>query len=107
MQIEWEDARGLAERRFEREQGRHDAAEDLSELSEGEKEKGDTSQSEMPKDKISRINSVMQMWSDENKSKHLYIVLIRYFFLFLLPREFSYLCETKKYKIRNKWFRVV
>ncbi|XXG86989.1 hypothetical protein AAC387_Pa11g1786 [Persea americana] len=74
--IEWEDARGLAERRFEREQGRHDAAEDLSELSEGEKEKGDTSQSEMPKDKISRINSVMQMWSDENKSKHLYIVLI-------------------------------
>lgn len=105
MQIEWEDARGLAERRFEREQGRHDAAEDLSELSEGEKEKGDTSQSETPKDKIPRINSEMHMWSDEDKSKHLYIVLIRYFFLFLLPLHFSFPCEIKKYKIRNVWSR--
>ena len=33
-------------RRLEREQGRHDAADDLSELSEGEKEKGDANQIE-------------------------------------------------------------
>ncbi|GKG51361.1 hypothetical protein Tco_0541745, partial [Tanacetum coccineum] len=60
-------------RRLEREKGRHDAAEDLSELSEGEKEKGES----LPVNKISRINSEMVMWSDENKSRQLYIVLIR------------------------------
>ncbi|KAF8405662.1 hypothetical protein HHK36_007738 [Tetracentron sinense] len=75
IKIAWEDARGLAKRHFELEQGRNDAAEDLSELSEGEKEKGETNQTETPKDKISRINSDMQIWSDD-KSKRLYIVLI-------------------------------
>lgn len=74
-QIEWEDAKGLAKRRLEREQGRNDAAEDLSELSEGEK--GDTNQTETPvKDKIPRINSDVHIWSDDDKAKRLYIVLI-------------------------------
>ncbi|XP_024031594.1 probable sucrose-phosphate synthase 4 isoform X1 [Morus notabilis] len=87
-QIAWDDSQRLAKRRIEREQGRHDAAEDLPELSEGEKEyyfKGGDGGSTNPKDKdnaagaaaFARINSDMQIWSDqENKSRHLYIVLI-------------------------------
>ncbi|KAJ9566857.1 hypothetical protein OSB04_002823 [Centaurea solstitialis] len=72
-QIALDDAQRLANHRLEREKGRHDAAEDLSELSEGEKEKGEI----QPVSKISRINSEMQIWSpDENKSRQLYIVLI-------------------------------
>ncbi|KAJ0086403.1 hypothetical protein Patl1_07305 [Pistacia atlantica] len=75
-QIAWEDAQRLAKRRFEREQGRNDAADDLSELSEGEKEKGDANISESSK-YITRINSDLQIWNDEDKSsKNLYIVLI-------------------------------
>ncbi|KAK8642958.1 hypothetical protein V6N13_012281 [Hibiscus sabdariffa] len=76
-QIAWDDARRLAKRRLEREQGRNDAADDLPELSEGEKEKGDPNISEPTKD-LSRINSDMQIWFDDNDrpSKHLYIVLI-------------------------------
>ena len=93
VQIAWDDAQRLAKRRIEREQGRSDAADDLSELSEGEKEsKGDgnttatannvTDQSLSQKDGhvFARINSDMQIWSDlDNKSRHLYIVLIRCF----------------------------
>ncbi|GMN56471.1 hypothetical protein TIFTF001_025587 [Ficus carica] len=86
-QIAWDDAQRLAKRRIEREQGRHDAAEDLSELSEGEKEflKGGDGGTANPKDKddaaaaaaFGRINSDMQIWSDQdNKCRHLYIVLI-------------------------------
>ncbi|PWA40547.1 sucrose-phosphate synthase family protein [Artemisia annua] len=77
-QIAVDDAQRLANRRLEREKGRHDAAEDLSELSEGEKEKGES----LPVNMMSRINSEMVMWSesDENKSRQLYIVLIRYIF---------------------------
>lgn len=75
-QIAWEDTQRLAKRRFEREQGRKDASEDLSELSEGEKEKGDIMPSEMQKDKMMRNSSVLNLWSDENKTKRLYIVLI-------------------------------
>ncbi|PWA55053.1 sucrose-phosphate synthase family protein [Artemisia annua] len=73
-QIAVDDAQRLANRRLEREKGRHDAAEDLSELSEGEKEKGES----LPVNMMSRINSEMVMWSesDENKSRQLYIVLI-------------------------------
>lgn len=79
LQIAWDDARRLAKRRIEREKGRNDAAEDLSELSEGEKEKGDTNITEAPVKEISRINSEMRLWSeDDNKTRHLYIVLIRY-----------------------------
>ncbi|KAJ7949934.1 Sucrose-phosphate synthase family protein [Quillaja saponaria] len=74
-QIEWDDTQKLANRRLEREQGRNDAADDLSELSEGEKEKGDANVSEPVKD-IPRINSEMQIWSDDNKLNNLYIVLI-------------------------------
>ncbi|CAI0556057.1 unnamed protein product [Linum tenue] len=74
-QIAWDDAQRLARRRAEREQGRNDAADDLSELSEGEKEPGDATPSESAKH-ISRINSDMQMWSDEEKPRRLYIVLI-------------------------------
>nr|XP_043607606.1 probable sucrose-phosphate synthase 4 [Erigeron canadensis] len=70
--IATEAAQKLAKRRLEREKGRHDAAEDLSELSEGEKEKSET----QTVNKISRINSEMIMWSDENKSRQLYIVLV-------------------------------
>ncbi|KAJ0972860.1 hypothetical protein J5N97_020819 [Dioscorea zingiberensis] len=70
-QIEWEDSRKLEKRRMEREQGSKDAAECLSELSEGEKEKGD---SETP---MLRINSDVQIWQDEHvQNKQLYIVLI-------------------------------
>ncbi|XP_058200642.1 sucrose-phosphate synthase 4 isoform X2 [Rhododendron vialii] len=77
-QIAWDDAQKLMKRRIEIERGRNDAAEDLSELSEGEKEKSDANQAESPPDKISRINSDMQIWSDDDKPRHLYIVLIRY-----------------------------
>ncbi|XP_022718173.1 probable sucrose-phosphate synthase 4 [Durio zibethinus] len=74
-QIAWDDERKLTKRRLEREQGRNDAADDLSELSEGEKEKGDSNISDSIKD-VSRINSDTQIWFDDDKSKHLYIVLI-------------------------------
>ncbi|XP_054789508.1 sucrose-phosphate synthase 4-like [Prosopis cineraria] len=74
-QIAWDDAQKLAKRRIEREQGRNDAADDLSELSEGEKEKDVNNASESRKD-IPRISSEMQLWSDDNKSRNLYIVLI-------------------------------
>lgn len=77
MQIAWDDAQRLARRQLELEQGRNDAADDLSELSEGEKEKGDANFSE-PVKHFSRINSDMQIWSDDEKPRHLYIVLIRF-----------------------------
>ncbi|WCJ34996.1 Sucrose-phosphate synthase family protein [Euphorbia peplus] len=80
--IESDDTLRLAKRRFEREQGRNDAHDDLSELSEGEKEKekekekSDVNVQEPVKELI-RINSDMQMWSDEEeKPRNLYIVLI-------------------------------
>lgn len=82
-QIAWDDAQKLAKRRLEREKGRHDAAEDLSELSEGEKEKESNSTAQTLVDsssnKLSRINSDMQMWSDDDNNRsrrQLYIVLI-------------------------------
>ncbi|KAK9167805.1 hypothetical protein Scep_002996 [Stephania cephalantha] len=89
-QIAWEDAQKLVKRRIEREQGRKDASEDLSELSEGEKDqKGESNHSSSstttattttaePRNNkdFSRINSDVQLWSDDNKSKRLYIVLI-------------------------------
>lgn len=49
-------------------------------LSEGEK--GDTvgelQQSDTPRKKFQRNVSDLQVWSDDNKEKKLYIVLIRY-----------------------------
>ncbi|KAL3503930.1 hypothetical protein ACH5RR_033771 [Cinchona calisaya] len=73
--IAWDDAQKLVKHRLEREKGRSDAAEDLSEISEGEKEKGEGSQTDFPTH-ISRINSDTHIWSDEDKSRQLYIVLI-------------------------------
>lgn len=75
----WDDGIGLSKRRDEREQGRNDAEEDLSELSEGEKEKNDVVTTlEPPRDQMTRIRSEMQIWSEDDKSsRNLYIVLIR------------------------------
>lgn len=77
-QVAWDDGRRLAKRKLEREQGRSDAAEDLSELSEGEKEKSDAVATvESAKDNMPRISSEMQIWSEDDKSsRNLYIVLI-------------------------------
>ncbi|KAG5047740.1 hypothetical protein JHK86_017146 [Glycine max] len=81
-QIAWDDAQRLARKRLDREQGRNDAANDLSELSEGEKEKADANANanalEPFKDNnISRITSEMQLWSEEDdNSRNLYVVLI-------------------------------
>uniref|UniRef100_A0A1J3JZB5 Sucrose-phosphate synthase n=1 Tax=Noccaea caerulescens TaxID=107243 RepID=A0A1J3JZB5_NOCCA len=77
-QIVWDDGIRLSKRRDEREQGRNDAEEDLSELSEGEKEKNDVVTTlEPPRDQMTRIRSEMQIWSEDDKSsRNLYIVLI-------------------------------
>ncbi|KAM1029996.1 hypothetical protein FF1_033905 [Malus domestica] len=76
-QMAWDDAQRLVKRRLDREQGRRDAEDDLSELSEGEKEKGDVSCAEPTVKDILRSKSDMPVWSDDvNKSRHLYIVLI-------------------------------
>ncbi|KAF9603973.1 hypothetical protein IFM89_039327 [Coptis chinensis] len=99
-QIAWEDAQRLAKRRIEREEGRKDASEDLSELSEGEKEKGDSNQTEPHKEKMLRHNSVLQMWSDENKSKHLYIVLIRLIYTF--GHQVKYVVELARALAKTK-----
>ncbi|KAL5223101.1 hypothetical protein ABZP36_027814 [Zizania latifolia] len=66
-------------RRKEQEQVRREATEDLAEdLSEGEK--GDTVselvQHDTPKKKFQRNFSDLTVWSDENKEKKLYIVLV-------------------------------
>lgn len=74
-QIAWDDAQRLARRRLDREQGRNDAANDLSELSEGEKEKGHALEPAQHNN-ISRITSQMQLWSLDHNSTNLYIVLI-------------------------------
>ena len=71
----------MAHRRWEREQGRRDATEDMSEdLSEGEKGDvlGETMVNESPRKKFQRNFSNLEVWSDNNKEKKLYIVLIRY-----------------------------
>ncbi|KAJ4955671.1 hypothetical protein NE237_012454 [Protea cynaroides] len=78
-QLEWEDFQRMTHRRWEREQGRRDATEDMSEdMSEGEK--GDTMgemiQAETPRKRFQRNLSNLEVWSDDNKGKRLYIVLI-------------------------------
>lgn len=75
-QIAWDDAQRLAKRRLERAQGRDDAADDLSELSEGEKEKGDATNAESLRDRFPLINSDTQIWKADDNSSRLYIVLI-------------------------------
>ncbi|KAM7485846.1 hypothetical protein LguiA_001855 [Lonicera macranthoides] len=78
-QLEWEDFHRLANRKWEREQGRRDVTEDMSEdLSEGEKGDvlGDTATVESPRTrKFQRNFSNLEVW-DNNKEKKLYIVLI-------------------------------
>lgn len=66
-------ASGLAERRREREQGRKDAAGDISEISEG-----DSNNKSGRGDHRVMINSDFRVWSGEDDSKRVYIVLIRF-----------------------------
>lgn len=71
----------LADRRWEREQGRRDATEDMSEdLSEGEKGDGlgESMHADSPRKRYQRQISSLEVWSDDKKEKKLYIVLIRY-----------------------------
>lgn len=78
-QLEGEELQRIANRRWEREQGRRDATEDMSEeLSEGEKGDGigDKIQIETPKKNFHRENSNLEVWSDDKKEKKLYIVLL-------------------------------
>ncbi|WOL18727.1 sucrose-phosphate synthase [Canna indica] len=78
-QLEWEDVQRKTSRRWEREQGRKDVTDDMSEdLSEGEK--GDTvgelTQCGTPKKNLQRYTSDIQAWTEDNRDKKLYIVLI-------------------------------
>lgn len=80
MQLEWEELQRLANRRWEREQGRKDATEDMSEdLSEGEKGDGlgEMVNCDTPRKGFQRNISNLEVWSDDKKEKRLYIVLIR------------------------------
>ncbi|KAI3470007.1 hypothetical protein Pfo_026670 [Paulownia fortunei] len=78
-QLELEDLQRLANRRWEREQGRKDVTEDMSEdLSEGEKGDvlGEAITLDSPRKKFQRNFSNLEVWSDSNKEKKLYVVLI-------------------------------
>ncbi|XP_078156228.1 sucrose-phosphate synthase 4-like isoform X2 [Carex rostrata] len=81
-QTEWDDTRQLLRRKLEQEQGSKEAADDLSELSEGEKEKNDGSNTQGASVDNSnavdpRMNSIVSDEEDEEGEKeHLYIVLI-------------------------------
>ncbi|CAA2969878.1 probable sucrose-phosphate synthase 2 [Olea europaea subsp. europaea] len=78
-QLEWEDLQRLATWRWEREQGRKDVTEDMSEdLSEGEKGdvSGEAISLDSPRKKSQPNVSNLDVWSDSNKEKKLYIVLI-------------------------------
>ncbi|KAG9152780.1 hypothetical protein Leryth_021770 [Lithospermum erythrorhizon] len=78
-QLEWEEMQRFAIRRFEREQGRKDVTDDMSEdLSEGEKADtlGDAINIDSPRKTFQRNFSNVEVWSDSNKEKKLYVVLI-------------------------------
>ncbi|KAK7276757.1 hypothetical protein RIF29_17903 [Crotalaria pallida] len=78
-QLEGEELQRLAHRRWERELGRRDATEDMSEdLSEGEKGDGvaELVQSETPKKKLHRQISNLEVWNEDKKEKKLYIILM-------------------------------
>lgn len=74
----------MAKRRLERERGRREAVADMSEdLSEGEK--GDvvsdiSTHGESSRGRLPRISSMdaMETWTNQQKGKKLYIVLIRH-----------------------------
>lgn len=81
--MEWEDLQRIANRRLEREQGRKDVTEDMSEdLSEGEKGDvlGETPTIDSPRKRFQRNFSNLEVWSDNNKEKKLYIILVRYIY---------------------------
>lgn len=83
-QLELEGIQRMSARQKEQEQVRREATEDLAEdLSEGEK--GDTvgelASYGTPKKKFQRNFSDLTVWSDDNKEKKLYIVLIRSYIL--------------------------
>lgn len=74
----------LTHRKWEREQGRKDVTDDMSEdLSEGEKGDvlGEPVKPDSPRKTFDRNFSNVEVWSDSNKEKKLYIVLIRYNYL--------------------------
>ncbi|KAL0551514.1 hypothetical protein IC582_010603 [Cucumis melo] len=78
-QLEWEELQRSTNRRLERERGRMDVTEDMSEdLSEGEK--GDAVseivQNETPKVEFQRTTSNLEVWSEDKKERKLYIILI-------------------------------
>ncbi|KAL6991511.1 sporulation-specific protein 2 [Sarracenia purpurea var. burkii] len=78
-QLDWENFQRLANRRWEQEQGRRDATEDMSEdLSEGERGDvlGEALVTESPMKRFQRNFSNLEVWSDNNKEKKLYVVLI-------------------------------
>ncbi|XP_027331598.1 probable sucrose-phosphate synthase 2 isoform X1 [Abrus precatorius] len=79
-QLEGEELQRLANRRWEREQGRRDVTEDMSEeLSEGEKGDGIGEMiqiDETAKKNFLRQISNLEVWSDDKKEKKLYIVLL-------------------------------
>ena len=99
--MEWDYTQEVARRKLEQELGSREAAEDLSELSEGEKDTTTTKppaaaahpsaeehaddgehQEPQPRTRLARINSEVRLVSDDeeeqSKKRNLYIVLIRY-----------------------------
>ncbi|KAI7726749.1 hypothetical protein M8C21_026654 [Ambrosia artemisiifolia] len=75
-QLEWEDYQRVAKRKFEREQGRIDVREDMSEDM-SESDKGDIGDiGESPNKTYQHNASNLEPWSDDRKEKKLYIVLI-------------------------------
>nr|GMD77788.1 probable sucrose-phosphate synthase 2 [Ipomoea batatas] len=87
FKLELEGLQRLANRRWEREQGRKDVTEDMSEdLSEGEKGDvlGETITLDSPRKKFqqnSSNSSNLEVWSESIKERKLYIVLIRTYLL--------------------------
>ncbi|KAL9275035.1 putative sucrose-phosphate synthase 2 [Drosera capensis] len=78
-QLEWEHLQRMTHRRLEREQGHRDATEDMSEdLSENEKGDCPTELAliDSPRMKFQRNCSNLEVWSDSNMERKLYIVLI-------------------------------
>ena len=77
-QLELEGLQRISARRKEQEQVRREATEDLAEdLSEAADTLGELVPVEMAKKKFQRNFSDLTVWSDDNKEKKLYIVLIR------------------------------
>ncbi|KAK3120035.1 hypothetical protein QOZ80_9AG0680060 [Eleusine coracana subsp. coracana] len=93
-QVEWDFSRQLAQRRLEQEQGSREAAEDLADLSEGEKDRPDDASNgekqiagalevadgDQQQSRVARIRTDARILSDEedeeSKDQNLYIVLI-------------------------------